>query len=106
MRETDPHPVVQEVTDPEELARAYAQRRRADRNAGWLQAHAAEVYSRHRGQHICVAGEEVFAAETAEAALAGARAAHPEDDGRILRCIPRDRVARIYANTRRVVSLR
>lgn len=100
MLETRIDPVMREVTDPEELARARAQRERADRNAGWLQAHAASIYSHHRGRHICIAGEELFAGDTAEEALVLARAAHPEDDGRILRYIPRQRVARIYANPR------
>ena len=75
MLDTRTHPVMREVTDPEELARARAQRQRADRNAAWLQAHAAFVYAQHRGRHICVAGEELFAADTAEEALAVARAA-------------------------------
>lgn len=56
--------------------------------------------------HICIAGQELFAADTAEEALALARTAHPEDDGRILRYIPRERVPRIYADLRRMVSLR
>ena len=97
---------VREITDPKERVEVEAWRGRADRNAAWLQAHAASVYPRHRGRHICIAGEEVFAADSAEEALALARAAHPEDDGRILRYIPRERVARIYADPRRVVSLR
>jgi len=45
-----------------------------------------------------VAGEELFIADTPEEALAQARAAHPEEDGSILiRYIPRQKVARIYA---------
>lgn len=106
MHETRPRLVMREVADPEELARAQAQRGRADRNAAWLQANAAAVYSPHRGRHICIAGQELFAADSAEEALALARAAHPEDDGRILRYIPRERVPRIYADLRRMVSLR
>lgn len=97
--------VMREVSDPGELARARALRERADRNAAWLQAHAASVYSQHRGRHVCIAGEELFAGDTAEDTLALSRAAHPEDDGRILRYIPRERVARVYANPRRMVSL-
>jgi hypothetical protein len=31
---------MEEVTDPVELAKARAQRKRFDRNAAWLQAHA------------------------------------------------------------------
>jgi hypothetical protein len=88
---------LEEVTDPVELAEAEAQRARADRNAAWLQAHAREVYAHHRGQHICIAGQELFAADTAEEALEQARRAHPVDNGRILRYIPRERLPRVYA---------
>src|SRR5262245_39131083 len=91
--------VVEEVTDPEENAAARARRERFDRNSAWLQSHATEVYTRHRGKCICVAGEELFVAASPEEVLAQARAAHPEDNGSILvRYIPREKIARIYAN--------
>jgi hypothetical protein len=97
---------MEEVTDPEELAKAWAQDERFERNSAWLQAHAAEVYVRYRGKCICVAGEELFVADTPEEVLALATTAHPEDDGRLLRYIPREKVARIYADQRQVVTLR
>src|SRR5687767_11641781 len=87
-----------DVTDPAELARAKARRARFDRNSAWLQGHIPEVYSRHRGKCICVAGEEVFVADTPTAAWALGTAAHPEDDGRFIRYIPREKMARIYAH--------
>ena len=90
--------VMEEVTDPVELAKARAQRERFDRNAAWLQAHASEVYPRYRGKCICIAGEELFVADTPEEAWALALAAHPDDDGRFMRYIPREKLARIYAN--------
>ncbi|HYL98160.1 MAG TPA: hypothetical protein VEZ90_04340 [Blastocatellia bacterium] len=91
--------VVEEVTDPDENAAARARRARFDRNSDWLQSHATEVYTSHRGKCICVAGEELFVADSAEEVLAQARAAHPEDNGSILvRYIPREKIARIYAN--------
>ena len=93
------HPfVMEEVTDPEELANARLQRQRFDRNSAWLHAHATEVYSRHRGKCICIAGEELFVADTPEEALALGVAAHPEDDGRFVHYIPREKLSRIYAN--------
>jgi hypothetical protein len=86
------------VTDPEELAKARIQDERFERNSAWLQAHAQEIYTRYRGKCICVAGEELFVADTPAEVLAQARAAHPEDDGSILiRYIPREKMARIYA---------
>jgi hypothetical protein len=90
--------VMEEVTDPDELAKARKQRERFDRNSVWLQAHATEVYRGCRGKCICVAGEELFVADTPEQALALAAAAHPEDDGSFLRYIPREKIDRIYAN--------
>jgi hypothetical protein len=100
MAEQQPPIVMEEVTDPEELARGQAWRARADRNAAWLQAHAAEIYPCHRGKFVCVAGEELFVADTADEVLALARAAHPEDDAFLLHYIPRDKVARVYADHR------
>ncbi len=90
--------VMEEVTDPQELAKARKQRKRFDRNAAWLQLHATDVYSRHRGKCICIAGEELFVADTPEEALALAVAAHPDDNGRFVRYIPREKLSRIYAN--------
>jgi hypothetical protein len=87
---------MEEVTDPEELAQARARDERFARNSAWLQRHATEIYTQYRGKCICVAGEELFIADTPEEALAQTRTAHPEEDGSILiRYIPRDKVARI-----------
>jgi hypothetical protein len=84
---------MEEITDPEELAKAQAQWERCDRNFAWLKAHAQEVYTRYRGQCICIAGEELFVADTPEEVLALAKAAHPEDDGFFLHDIPREKLA-------------
>jgi hypothetical protein len=93
-----PAVVMEEVTDAEELAKARAQDERFERNWAWFQAHTAEIYTRYRGKCICIAGEELFVADTPEEALALAVAAHPGDDGRFVHFIPREKVARIYAN--------
>jgi hypothetical protein len=93
-----PRIIMEEVTDPEELAQARAQDERFARNSAWLQRHATEIYRQYRGKCIAVAGEELFIADTPEEVLAQARAAHPEEKGSILiRYIPRQKVARIYA---------
>jgi hypothetical protein len=97
---------IEEVTNPEELARARIQDARFERNWNWFDAHAPEIYKTHRGKCLCIAGEELFVADTPEEALAMARAAHPEDDGLFTRIIPREKGPRIYANVRRVVPLR
>jgi hypothetical protein len=89
---------VVEVADPEECARVRARFEQFSRNSQWLKEHASEVYSKHRGSHICIAGQELFVASSAKEALASAQAAHPEDRGRFVRYIPKERVARIYAH--------
>ena len=89
---------MQEVTDTQELAEARARRTRFDRNETWLQAHAAEIYRRHRGRYICIAGKELFVADTADAAYASGKSAHPEDDGRFVRYIPEEKLPRVYAD--------
>jgi hypothetical protein len=89
---------LEEVTDPTAMAQAQAQGARCARNMAWLQAHAAEVYPRYRGKHLCIAGETLFVADTPEEAWALATAAHPEDDGRFLYYVPREVLARIYAH--------
>src|SRR5215467_6929636 len=97
---------MEEVTDPEELVKARAQRERFDRNSAWLQAHIAELYARHRGKCICIGGEELFVADTPEEALAMAVSAHPNDDGRFTRLIPQENIARIYADQWHVARMR
>jgi len=97
--------VIEETTEATELAEAEAQREQFDRNAAWLQVHASEVYVKYRGRCICIAGEELFEAATAKEALALATAAHPEDKGRFVQYIPKDKVARIYAHRWRMVRV-
>jgi hypothetical protein len=97
--------VLEEVTDSVQLARARVRRERFDRNWKWFEAHAAEIYSQHRGKCVCIAGEELFVADAAEDVLALASAAHPGDDGRFTRYIPRERMARIYVAPRSMASL-
>ncbi len=89
--------VMEEETDPAVLAAARVRRERFERNWSWMEAHAGEVYG-HRGKFVCVAGEELFVADTAEEVLTRARAAHPDDDGRFTRYIPLTKAARVYAH--------
>jgi hypothetical protein len=98
--------VMEEVTDPLELARARAQDERFDRNWDWFRRHAPEIYAAHRGKFLCVAGQELIVADSPEEVLRLATAAHPEDDGRFTRYIPREKLERIYAHPRRVVLVR
>src|SRR5438128_6789095 len=95
-----PTPLVMvEVTDPVEIVKIRAQRERFRKNSDWLQAHVPQVYAQHRGKYICVAGQELFVADTAPQVVAMARKAHPEDDGLLLRHIPREKMERVYAHS-------
>src|SRR5262245_36050223 len=108
IRASKPPPpiIMEEVTDPAELAKARAQRKRFDRNSAWLQAHAPEIYARYRGKCICIAGEELFVADTPEGAVVRDRVVDPEDEGRFLCYVPREKIARIYAHRWSVAAVR
>jgi hypothetical protein len=62
-----------------------------------LQDNISDIYGKHRGKCICIAGQEVFVADTPSEAIAQATAAHPDDEGWFTRYIPKEKVARIYA---------
>lgn len=91
---------MEEVTDPEEVSKARVRRAQFDRNFAWLRTHATEVYEKNRGKFICVAGEQVFADDTSEGARALADAAHPGDQGSFVQYIPKEKMARVYADQR------
>ncbi len=97
--------VVEEETDAAVVAHALARNEQFERNWAWLEAHATEIYG-HRGKFICIAGEQLFVADSVEEAYSQARAAHPEDDGAFTRYIPVERLTRIYADRRSVARLR
>lgn len=92
-----PRMIIGEITDPEHIARLLAQHERARRNSAWLQAHWPELVPRARGRHLAVAGQEAFIADTAEEAWALARAAHPDDDGALVKYVRTEQGPRIYA---------
>jgi hypothetical protein len=91
---------MEEVTDPVEISKARIRRAELDRNVAWLRTHATEVYEKYRGKFICVAGEQVFADDTSEEACALAAAAHPGDQGSFVQYIPKEKMARVYADQR------
>ena len=101
-----PSIVMEEVTDPVELQKAREQDERFERNWAWFEAHAAEIYAEHRGKCVCIAGAELFVADTPEEALALAVSVHPNDDGRFTRLIPQEKIARIYADQWHVARMR
>lgn len=102
---TQPEFEIIEVTDPEEIAKAKAQRKKSDRNFAWFQQRSKEIYERYRGKCVCIAGEELFVADSALEAKALGRTAHPDDDGSFVQYIPRKLGRHIYANRRILAGL-
>ena len=95
---SEPCVVIEEVTDPEQIARIRAQHERARRNSDWLQAHWPELIPQARGRHLAVAGQEAFIADSPDEAWAMAKAAHPDDDGLLLKYVRAEQGPRIYAH--------
>lgn len=95
-----PQLTIEEVSDPDEIARTLIQDERHRRNIAWLQAHWSEVLPQARGKFLAVAGQEPFIASTPAAAWAWVDATHPEDNGAIVRYIPLEPGPRIYADRR------
>jgi hypothetical protein len=94
---SEPHFVIEEVTDPAQIARFRAQHERFSRNSDWLAAHWADVLPQARGRHIAVACQEAFIADTPEEAWALAKAAHPNDNGAFMQYVIPEPGPRIYA---------
>ena len=90
--------VMEEVTDPGELNKARVQDERFERNFAWFQAHAKEIFAQNRGKYIGIAGQRLFIADTPDEIFAETKRAYPEDDGRFIHYIPKEKLARIYAN--------
>lgn len=90
--------VMEEVTDPEVVARNKAQSERFWRNVDWLSSHWEDLLPQALGKFVAVAGQEAFLADTSEEAWAAAEAAHPEDNGVFCRYVSPMRGPKIYAN--------
>jgi hypothetical protein len=89
---------LEEVDDPQENARHRAGDESFRRNSRWLAAHWGDLLPGVRGRFVAVAGQEAFVADTPEAAIALARAAHPDDEGLLIQYVIPGPGWRIYAN--------
>jgi hypothetical protein len=99
----NPGPPMTMIVDdlsPEESAAFHARGEWYERNLAWLLPRLPGIHAQHQGQWICVAGEELFVADTTQEVIALAEAAHPEDDGRLLRYLCSVKGSRIYAHQR------
>jgi hypothetical protein len=90
--------VIEEVTDPEEIARHQRVAEAGRRNSAWLEAHWGDLLPAARGKFVAVAGQEAFVADTPEEAIALAKVAHPDDPGRLIQYVIPERGWRIYAH--------
>ncbi len=93
---SQPRFIIEEVTDPVEIARHLEVDKRARRNSDWLQAHWAELRPQARGRFLAVAGQEAFIADTGEEARALANAAHPDDNGVLVQYVRPEEGPRNY----------
>lgn len=89
--------IIEEITDPAEIARSRAQHARAKRNSDWLQSHWLELIDRARGRFIAVAGQEAYIADKSAEAWDAAWSAHPDDDGAIGKYVSPAVGPRIYS---------
>jgi hypothetical protein len=94
----DSHLTLEEVSDPDVIARVLAQDQRAQLNSDWLETHWPDILPQALGKHLVVAGQEAFIADTSAQAWAMAKAAHPEDDGALCQYVFPGRGPRIYAH--------
>jgi hypothetical protein len=67
------------------------------RNGEWLTEHDAPLFEQFVGQYIAVSEGKVFVAADAWEVRRLARSEHPNDEP-FVQYIPRERLARIYAN--------
>src|SRR5437870_10934332 len=72
---------IEEVTNPEELARSLRQHERHCQNSDWLESHWSNLMPQARGKFVAVAGQEGFIADTSAEAWIWTQATHPDDDG-------------------------
>ena len=96
---------IEEIVDPAELESSSAREAAFRRNLLWFETHAKEIGGRCAGKCICIAGEELFFADTPEEALSLARAAHPRDEGFFVHYIHKEKSPRIYAPSRNLADM-
>ncbi|HEV3256359.1 MAG TPA: hypothetical protein VG013_05710 [Gemmataceae bacterium] len=94
----EPRFIIEEVTDPVEIARSRAQHEQFQRNIDWVQAHWADLLPQALGKFLAVAGQEAFLADTPEEVIAWAKSVHPEDEAPFFQYVRPERGPRFYGN--------
>jgi hypothetical protein len=88
--------------DPQIVARLAAERAQYGVNREWYLTHRREIERDHLGRCICVAGQELFVADSPLEADALAQAAHPDDHGRLIRYVRRPNRGGSHAHPRQM----
>ena len=101
----DSHLILEEVNDPDVIARVRAVDKLAERNSDWLEIHWQDILPGALGKHLVVAGQEAFIADTSAEAWALAKAAHPDDEGALCQYVLPSRGPRIYAHCWQVAAV-
>lgn len=96
-----PEPLVlEEVTDPVEIAQIHSDLEQAKRNADWLETHWDDLLPAAFGKFIAVAGQEAHIADSPEEAWTWAGSAHSDDAGAFVEYVLPPGGPRYYANRR------
>jgi len=94
----EPKLVIEEVTDPVEIARHREQDEQFQRNLDWIESHWSDILPAAYGKYVAVAGQQAFVADSPQDARALAEAAHPNDKGIWVHYLRRPGGPRIYGN--------
>src|SRR4051812_15382421 len=90
--------IIEQVTDPAEVAMYREVFAAADLNFKWLDENWHAVLPQAYDKYLAVAGQQAFIADTPQQARALAIAAHPDDKGLICRFVSSHKGPRIYAH--------
>ena len=94
---------IEEITDPEEIARRCETRLAFRANSNWLHSHWDMVLPQAIGKYVAVAGQEAFISDTWQEAERMALAAHPGEKGIYVRFVNPNKGMRFYGH-RRIVA--
>ena len=97
--------VLGEMTDPAQIRDFEERWERYSRNDAVFRENAHTIYQQYRGKVVIIAGHELHVADTADEAWAWARQHHPDDDGVLVRFVPKERGWRIYGSSWRMVRV-
>src|SRR5687767_14963355 len=89
--------VVEEVDDPNELARFRSGQACFEANRDWLESHWEELLPRAAGRFIAIAGRQAFVADSISAAWKWVEENHPDDEGAFVRFVRSQQAPRFYA---------